>query len=54
MKTRVLLPRYSARLRRFVVPSVLRLSISRLLYPEGDDDNPEPESGSIFRNVGIY
>jgi len=54
MKTQVLLPCYSARLRRIVIPSAPRLSISRLLYPEGDDTDPESESGIIFRNVGIY
>jgi len=54
MKTRVLLPCYSAGLRRIVVPSVPRLSICRLVDPEGDGTDPESESGTIFRNVGIY
>ena len=54
MKTQVLLPCYSAGLPRIVVPSVPRLSISRLLDPEGDDTDPESESGSIFRNVLVY
>jgi len=54
MKTQVLLPCYIAGLRRIVVPSEPLLSISILLYPECDDDDPVSESGSIFRNVGIY
>ena len=54
MKVQVLLPRYSAGLRRIVILSTPRLSISRMLYPEGDDNDPESQSGIIFRNVGIY
>jgi len=54
MKTQVLLPCYRAGLRRIVIPSDPLLSISRVLYPEGDDNDPESESGIIFRNVGIY
>ena len=53
MKTQVLLPCYSAGLRRVVVPSASGLRISRLLDPENDDTDPECESGSIFRNAGI-
>jgi len=51
MKTQVLMPCYSAGLRRIVAAG---LRISRLLDPEYDGTVPESESGSIFRNVGIY